>query len=526
MDTDVLVVGAGPTGLMLANQLARRGTRALVVDRNAGPVRETRALGVQARTLEIYRHLGFVDRAIALGNCAKGANMWSRGKRRAWVPFSDIGTGRTAYPYVLILGQDDNEKLLGESLRERGGGVEWNTELVGLRPQPDRVIATLREAKGTMRDVAARWVAGCDGARSAVRNFCGIEFQGAPYEHVFYVADTKMSGPMTPNELHVYLWRGGFHLFFPLRGVDHWRIVGILPEALWHRDDLTLDEVMPSIRREAGADLDLRECTWFSTYRIHHRRAARFRSGRCFVLGDAAHVHSPVGAQGMNTGLQDAYNLAWKLALVVGGEAGEELLDTYAAEREPVATHLLSTTDRFFSLAVGEGLATALFRTMVLPNLLAFAMRFDRLQAAGFRTISQIGIRYRRSALSEEMPGLGDGGPRAGDRFPWMKLRLSANGAPEDLFARLDDTRFTLLLFGQPASASPDGGLGARLETIVVADSPDNEAVRNAAGIPRTAFYLLRPDGYVGLCGTTFERAALARYLADRVRAAARSSAA
>jgi len=308
MDADVLVVGAGPTGLMLANQLGRRGVRALIVDRHAGPSLQTRALGVQARTLEIYSHLGIVERALELGKRATGANMWAGGRRTARVPLGDIGRDMSPYPFLLILGQDDNERLLGERLHQWGLAVQWNTELVGLAQEADQVIAKLKQPDGTIREIRAGWVAGCDGARSAVRELSGIEFQGAPYEHVFFVADTQMTGPMVPDELNIYFWRNGFHLFFPMRGTDHWRIVGIVPPELRGRDDLTLDDVIPSIRDEAGAGVVLQDCSWFSTYRIHHRRAERFRNRRCFLLGDAAHIHSPVGAQGMNTGLQDAYN--------------------------------------------------------------------------------------------------------------------------------------------------------------------------------------------------------------------------
>jgi 2-polyprenyl-6-methoxyphenol hydroxylase-like FAD-dependent oxidoreductase len=505
MDTDVLVVGAGPTGLMLANQLARRGVRSLILDRHPGPSLETRALGVQARTLEIYAHLGIVERALELGKRATGANMWAQGRRAARLPLGDIGRGLSPYPFLLILGQDDNERLLGEALRDRGMTVAWNTELVGLAQETDRVIARLKQPDGTIREVSAAWVAGCDGARSAVRELNGIAFHGAPYEHVFFVADTRMMGPMVPDELNIYLWREGFHLFFPMRGADHWRVVGIVPPALRGREDLTLDALIPSIRQEAGSGLSLQECSWFSTYRIHHRRAERFRDGRCFLLGDAAHIHSPVGAQGMNTGL------------LISGRAREALLDSYESERIPVAQRLLRTTDRGFSLVVSDSRLAGLFRTRFAPKLLALAMRLERVRRLAFRTISQTGIAYPNSPLSETLPGLPDGAPRAGDRFPWLRLTFSADGPADDVLGKLDDTRFTLIVIGQPAP--PDGvpGLGDLLRILVVPDSPANDRELTRARIPRPAFYLLRPDGHVGLAGTRLEGAAVGRYVSERI---------
>jgi len=219
MDTDVLVVGAGPTGLMLANQLVRRGIRTLIIDRHAGPSPETRALGVQARTMEIYARLGIVDRALALGKRGTGGNIWAGGERRARAALSDAGDQVTPYPFILILGQDDNERIMGDKLREIGGSVQWNTELVGLTQGSDSVSALIKTANGYPRKISAAWVAGCDGARSTVRESCGITFAGAPYEHVFFVADTEMTGSMVPDELNVYLFRDGFHLLFSGAGV-------------------------------------------------------------------------------------------------------------------------------------------------------------------------------------------------------------------------------------------------------------------------------------------------------------------
>ncbi len=425
MDTDVLIVGAGPTGLMLANQLGRRGVRAMIIDRHSGPAQQTRAMAVHARTLEIYAKLGIAERALELGRRGNGANMWAEGKWAARIPLGEIGKSVSPFPFVLMLGQDDNERIMGEHLRNWGLAVQWNTELVAFEQAADHVTATLKQPDGTNRKITATYVAGCDGGRSAVRELSGIKFPGAPYEHVFFVADTEATGPMVAEELNVYLWRDGFHLFFPMRGKDRWRVIGILPKKLRGRDDVTFDELSPAIRREAGANLTFKECSWFSTYRIHHRAVEKFRDRRCFLLGDAAHVHSPMGGQGMNTGLQDAYNLAWKLALVVKGLADASLLDSYEAERRPVAQRLLTTTDRAFTLLVSDGWLAGLFRTRILAKIAAFAMTFERPKQLAFRTVSQTGITYRESPLSQTLSGLPESAPRAGDRFPWLQVNAA-----------------------------------------------------------------------------------------------------
>ena len=489
----------------------------LIIDKNPHPSIQTKALGVQARTLEIYSHLGIVERALELGMCATGANMWVEGRRAARVPLGDIGRDLSPYPFVLILGQDDNERLLGEALRSWEMDVQWSTELVAIVQNTEYVSATLKLADGSTREINARWIAGCDGPHSAVRALSGIAYPGAPYEHVFFVADTSVTGPMVPGELNVFFWRDGFHVFFPMRGADHWSVVAIVPAQLRARDDLEFDAVVPSIRDQVAGTLVFQECRWFSTYRIHHRRAERFRDRRCFLLGDAAHIHSPVGAQGMNTGLQDAYNLAWKLALVVSGRALETLLDSYESERVPVAERLLKTTDQAFSLIVSDKWLAGIFRTRVLAKILAFAMSIDRIRKLAFLTISQIGIHYRRSPLSETQAGLPNGAPRAGDRFPWLRLKLSPQGSVEDLFARLDDTRFNLIVIGQPSLPDGPSSHSDLILTHRVPGDPVNDQELTRAHIPKPSFYLLRPDGHVGLAGTRLEAAAVTRYLAERL---------
>ncbi|WP_151638818.1 FAD-dependent monooxygenase [Noviherbaspirillum aerium] len=524
MNTKVLIVGAGPTGLMLANQLARRNIAVTIIDQHAGPSTQTKALGVQARTMEIYSRLGIAERALELGKRAAGATIWVKGKSVARVPLGDIGAEISPYPFLLILGQDDNEALLGNALQAHGISVQWNSKLVDLVQTADGALARIARQDGSIMEIAADWVAGCDGPRSMVRDACQIPFSGALYQHVFYVADTQATGFMKPDELNVYLWRGGFHLFFPLRGKDHWRVVGILPAELHDREALDFDAVAPFVRREVegaeqGTALSFQECRWFSTYRVHHRRAERFRDRRCFLLGDAAHIHSPVGAQGMNTGLQDAYNLAWKLALVISGKADEALLDTYAIERIPVAERLLKTTDRAFSFLISERWLAEVFRTQIFQQIVARAMTRERTRKLAFQTISQTGIRYRRSPLSRMQAHMPETAPQAGDRFPWLQLKFTAGGPVEDLFRKLDDRGFHLLLFGQKPDA---GGLQAGADGIIriheIPRDTFNDQVLAHAGIPLPSFYLVRPDGHVAMAGAGLDSHALHHYLTDALK--------
>ena len=264
--------------------------------------------------------------------------------------------------------------------------------------------------------------------------------------------------------------------------------------------------------------MSIKSCSWFSTYRIHHRRAVRFRDRRCFLLGDAAHIHSPVGAQGMNTGLQDAYNLAWKVAMVVKSQADPALLDSYEQERIPVAEALLNGTDRAFRLVVSNGWFAGVFRTQILARIAAFAVNSKAVQKKAFRTISQTGIRYAKSFLSKSLDSLPDTAPQPGDRFPWLRLKLADNGPVEDLFQKIGDTHFSLILIGQPPLAEEALGFGDLLKIHVIPSDAANDAELARAQVPTPSFYLVRPDGYVGLCGRRCEAGDVRGYASQSLR--------
>src|SRR5258706_3873448 len=290
MDTEVLIVGGAPTGLMLASQLGRRAIREMIVDGHSGPAQQTRAMAVHARTLEIYSKLGIAERALELGRRGNAANMWVEGKWAARIPLGDIGKSVSPFPFVLILGQDDNERIMGEHLRNWGMAVQWNTELTGIRQEPGHVTATLKQPDGSTRQIQAAYVAGCDGGHSAVRELSGITFPGAPYEHVFFVADTEATGPMVADGLNVYLWRDGFHLFFPMRGKDRWRVIGILPQELQGGDDVTFEELGPDIRGGGGGNLGFQGRCGGSPFANYHPSRGRFPGRGSCSCGVSGHL--------------------------------------------------------------------------------------------------------------------------------------------------------------------------------------------------------------------------------------------
>jgi hypothetical protein len=295
-------------------------------------------------------------------------------------------------------------------------------------------------------------------------------------------------------------------------GKDRWRVIGILPERLRADDNVAFSALSPAIQQEVGVNLEFKACSWFSTYHIAHRAAEEFRDRRCFLLGDAAHIHSPMGGQGMNTGLQDAYNLAWKLAFVLTGKASENLLDTYEAERFPVAQRLLRTTDRAFNMLVSKHWLAGVFRTRILAKVAAFAMTFEKAKQLAFRTVSQTGIHYRQSPLSQTLAGHSPNAPKAGDRFPWLQLKFLTDGPVEDIFQKMDDLHFHLIVIGQHAPEAIHK-LDDWVMTHVIPQDVHNTQALARMGITGTAFYLVRPDGHIGLAGGHLAMSMVEAYL-------------
>src|SRR5215472_9223383 len=500
-NSDVLIVGAGPTGLVLALWLSRLGIKARIIDKTAEPGTTSRALAVHARTLELYRQLDLADAVIERGHKVPAVNLWVRGNREARVSFTDIGADITPYPFLQIFPQDEHERLLIARLEAMGIAVERRTELIGYSDEGDRIVAQLRGASGGEERCEAGYIAGCDGAHSLVRQTMGTGFPGGTYQQIFYVADVDASGPPLDGELHVDLDEADFLAIFPLAGEGRARLIGtVRDERAAHPEALKFGDV----RGRAIDHLKVRvgKVNWFSTYRVHHRVTEHFRKGRAFLLGDAAHIHSPAGGQGMNTGIGDAINLAWKWAAVLGGRAPDTLLDSYEPERIAFAWRLVNTTDRVFTLATAEGRIADLIRTRVVPVLIPAAVKFEALREWMFRMVSQVTINYRQSPLSHGSAGNLHGG----DRLPWVPVEDGDN------YRVLAATNWQAHVYG---IASPELTAWCQQHGLSLQVFPWHPHY-GEAGMAQDALYLLRPDTYIALAEKSASPDALRRYFAER----------
>jgi len=491
-DAKVLIAGAGPTGLVLALWLTRLGVRIRIVDKTSEPGTTSRALAVQARTLEFYGQLGFADKVVAEGRWATEANMWVRGRRVAKISFDGLGSGISPYPDPLIYPQDEHERLLIERLTEIGVTVERETEVLNFRETGDRVEVRLRKPDGSEEQCTVEYVAGCDGARSTTREHLGIGFPGGTYEHLFYVADVQATGQTVNGDLNIALDQSDFLAVAPLKGEGRARFIGTVRDSTQKPEELSWESVNKGIVEHLRTDVQ--HVNWFSTYRVHHRVANRFRKGRCFLLGDAAHIHSPVGGQGMNTGIGDAVNLAWKLAAVLRRRASASLLDTYEPERIAFARRLVATTDRAFTTVTSSGALARFVRLRIVPVLAPLLFSSRMLRRLLFRTVSQVNVNYRGSDLSR-----GRVGPvHAGDRLPWVKAGpagASPDGAGEDNFTPLKSLDWQLHVYGEAAPEVRTLGVEQKLPLYVF----PWRAEMKQSGLRRSALYLVRPDGYVAV---------------------------
>ena len=536
MDIDVLVVGAGPTGLALAAQLRRFGADFRLVDRSLDRAHESRALAVQARTLELLDTIGVADQLTDRGNASMRLALHVGAREVGIVDLGAVPATDTRFPYILFVSQAETERALGDHLAASGVEIERGVEVIELAPEDDAARCLLRHRDGRRETVRARYVVGCDGAHSIVRRAAGLSFEGGSYPQEFVLGDVEADGPLEPDAINPFVGGGGVAMFFPLRHPTTWRVIAMsASRARGERagaddpltSELALAELQAIVDAPTEAAVRVRDPAWLARFHLHHRQTARYRAGRCFLAGDAAHIHSPVGGQGMNTGIQDAWNLGWKLALVSRGVASPALLDTYDAERWPVGRFLLRYTDRIFETftrVMSAGKVATWAREVVVPHVIPRVMTASWLRAAAFRFVSELGIRYRASPLAEEGTPRLRGGPRAGDRLP--DARLTMNALPASLQRAVAGPQFTLLLCGdprvwEPRLRQPPGEVPPALLAVrYLSASADADGLvdldgdtSRLLGADDGAQYLIRPDGYIGFRCAGYDLAAVDTYL-------------
>jgi len=503
-DTELLIAGAGPTGLALAVWLTRLGVRVRIVDKLAAPETTSRAIGVQARTLEFYRQIGFAETLIAHGRKAPATNLWINGRNAAHLGFQDMGGQVSPFPYALVISQDEHEQLLIEHLARLGVTVERRTELIGFEEKNDGVRAQLKLPGGASEICQAAWLAGCDGARSGVREALKINFGGGTYAHRFYVADVLAGGPALNGEMHVALDATDFLAIFPLPGEGRARLIGTVRAGAQNQaGDLAWQDVNQSVIQSLRMNIE--RVNWFSAYRVHHRVAEHFRRGRIFLAGDAAHIHTPVGGQGLNTGVGDAVNLAWKVAAVLRGRADAVILDSYEPERIAFARKLVDTTDKVFTGVTSQRAFDRWARLNLVPFVLPRVLKIAPVREFLFRAISQAGVNYRGSSLSEGKAGAIHGG----DRLPWV---TPDTGQAGDNFTPLTSLDWQVHAYGGAGREIQALCAERKLPLHIFPWRPQMQR----AGFQRNAIYLVRPDGHVALAHAEGRAAAISFYLDRR----------
>jgi 2-polyprenyl-6-methoxyphenol hydroxylase-like FAD-dependent oxidoreductase len=485
LDCQVLVVGAGPTGLVLAADLLARGVSMRIIDKGNGINLETRAIAIHARALEVLDLMSLAERFVDHGQAVRWFSFYTDGKRRLSL---DLSRNGTRFPFMLDIPQHQTEALLRARIAELGGVIEQGTELTGLAEEPAGVIATVRDADGQPRQITAGYVVGCDGAHSRVRHELGLPFRGHPYPQDWLLADVRLDWARAENEVHAFFRADGTPLIcFPMR--EHqWRlVVPFAGDRAPGPPDLS--EIQRLVDQRAPEPVVASDPTWLASFNCHRRSTDTYRRGHILLAGDAVHIHTPAGGQGMNTGITDAHNLGWKLALVAGGRAPDQLLDTYGAEREPVAEQVLSLTHTLVRFGTMTHPVKRALRDAIIPAAFAAGPVHRR----AIRRWTQVNVAYPASCLTQA--GRGRGRPRPGQRLPDIEV-LTAEG-PSRLFTVLRRGRHIIVVTGaDPAStlASPALEPYRDLFEVVACGSA---AARVFRGTRAGSVFLVRPDGYL-----------------------------
>jgi 2-polyprenyl-6-methoxyphenol hydroxylase-like FAD-dependent oxidoreductase len=466
-NVDALVIGAGPTGLTIASELIKRNLRVRIVDQNERPTNQSRALGLQSRTLEIFEKMGVIDAMLDKGLPIDRLQIYDNGKPIGGPSLSALAA---PYPFILILPQADTEQILNAHLESLGGKVERPCQVIHVEESK----AIFNHPDGKQEMIEPRWIIGCDGAHSIVRTCLNIPFKGSGFAEGFCLADVVLETNLNPKEIHSFISPSGLFLIIPLPHKNQFRLVATFPKGFKDKA-LTIEFLQNILQERTHLSARIQSKIWTSIFFVQQRQVPNMRQGSIFLCGDAAHIHSPAGGQGLNISVQDAFNLAWKIALVHLNQAPDSLLDTYQEERHPVAKHVLeaTTAGTYFLVMPHLKLRSAFFKLMSrLFRIPFFRKRFAY-------AVSELSTHYKKSSIvAQPLRDIFWRGPQPGTRAPILDN-------PEEV-------RHILLIFGAP-------GFNPKLPEKLVClehvelDSP----IALAYKVKKPCLYLIRPDGYV-----------------------------
>lgn len=522
----VLIIGAGPSGLMMAAELARHGVSFRIIDKKPEPTLSSNATWIQTRTLEIFNQLGLADHFLKAGHPCDAINLYTNGKLSAKIPFSSLDS---TYPFILTLAQAETERILIEHLERLKGQVERSLELIDVKQENNRVISKLKYADGHTETITSDWLIACDGANSTIREKSGIIFQGKDLPEQFMVADTQMGSYLPNNEMHVFFDKG---TIFPEKGTlfaafpcgsNKYRInANLYLDA--PRQSFTAKEVKEVVTERTYGNYTIESVSWISPFWIHDKIVNNMRNNSIFLVGDAAHIHSPAGGQGMNSGIQDAYNLAWKLALVIKEQAKPSLLDSYQLERYPIMNEIVKQTGHLTEMA--------LFDSTFYEKLHTFCRKISKSPPFANKIamqVTQLSLQYHDSPIINYEKKLTKS-PKQGERAPDVKINPSMR-----LSDYLRNTQHNVLLFTGLSFEKNNLQKIITLETWLTQNYPNlirahlistekngdadkiifdsNNAIHNAYHMKKPALYILRPDNTIAYYSNKFEIAPIEQFL-------------
>ena len=514
---DVLISGAGPAGLMMACQLYLQNISFRIIDKKTSPAIHSGALIVHARTLEVWQQMGIAEKAMKAGTIAKTINLQFNQHKRYSLDISDIGKSSTRFPYLLMLEQWQTENLLINFLTERGQSVENNTPFLSFTQENEMITSKILKPNGSIESIQSRFLIGADGSKSLVRTQLNIPFPGKTQQSRLFITDCEARLPIPIREISFSFASDFTSGLFPLHD-NRWRVDGHIP-IIQHKE-VGFEDVRNFFGSKVHSGIDLCRPQWFSVFRSHSRCARMFMKNHCFLIGDAAHVHSPVGAQGMNTGLQDAQNLAWKLALVIRGKASEDILDTYESERRPLALRIIRYTDLAYSFMTTSFFMIRFLRLKIVPLLLPLLLSMfqgkSQISIRIFRFISGIGIKYKGSLLSDSSSNNFSGpAPKPGERLPHLTYEM--DGKHVTLYDGLSSSTFHLLIFGKQLLPDAFQAVINKYSGVIIARYIANEAgtqhLFKSLGLKNEGCYLIRPDHFIAWRSQEFNAISLGNYL-------------